>query len=152
VLIHAAAGGVGQFAVQLAKWKGATVVGTGSSANLNYVKALGADQVIDYTTTPFEEVVKNVDLVVDTVVGSTQDRSWSVLKRGGSIISLVHPLSQEKAQQFGVTARHSTAFPTYDDNKAIAQLLAEGMIKAEIDHIYPMSEVKEAHLRSEGRH
>jgi NADPH:quinone reductase-like Zn-dependent oxidoreductase len=152
VLIHAAAGGVGQFAVQLAKWKGATVIGTASSANLDYVKSLGADQVIDYTTTPFEEVVRDVDLVVDTVGGSTQDRSWSVLKPGGCIVSLAQPLSQEKAREFGVTAKHSTAFPTYDDNIVIAQLLADGTIKAEIDRIYPLDEVKEAHLRSEGRH
>ncbi|TNJ62098.1 NADP-dependent oxidoreductase [Paenibacillus hemerocallicola] len=152
VLIHAAAGGVGLFAVQLAKWKGAKVIGTASIENLDYVKSLGADQVIDYRTTPFEEVVKDVDLVVDTVGGSTQDRSWSVLKPGGCIVSLAQPLSQEKAREFGVTAKHSTAAPTYDDNKAIAQLLADGVIKAEIDSVYPLSEVKEAHLRSEGRH
>ncbi|MBW5446204.1 zinc-binding dehydrogenase [Cohnella sp. CFH 77786] len=152
VLIHAAAGGVGQFAVQLAKWKGAKVIGTASSFNLDYVKSLGADQVIDYTTTPFEEVVKNVDLVIDTVGGVTQDRSWSVLKPGGCLVSLVQPPSQEKAREFEVTAKVSTAFPTSDDNIAVAQLLADGTIKAEIDRIYPLSEVKEAHLRSESRH
>lgn len=152
VLIHAAAGGVGQFAVQLAKWKGAKVIGTASSANLDYVKSLGADQVIDYTTTAFEDVVKDVDLVVDTVGGSTQDRSWSVLKPSGCLVSLVQPPSQEKAREFEVTAKFSSAFPTYDDNKAVAQLLADGTIKAQIDRIYPLNDVKEAHMRSEGRH
>jgi NADPH:quinone reductase-like Zn-dependent oxidoreductase len=152
VLIHAAAGGVGQFAVQLAKWKGAKVIGTASSANLDYVKSLGADQVIDYTTTPFEEVVKDVDLVLDLVGGSTQDRSWSVLKPGGCLVSLVQPPSQEKALGFKVAAKFSSAFPTYDDNQTVAQLLADGTIKAEIDRIYPLSEVKEAHIRSEGKH
>jgi len=152
VLIHAAAGGVGQFAVQLAKWKGAKVIGTASSVNHDYVKSLGADQVIDYTTTPFEEVVKDVDLVLDMVGGSAQDRSWPVLKPGGRLVSLVHPPSQEKALGFEVTAKFSSAFPTYDNNQAVAQLLADGTIKAEIDRIYPLSEVKEAHIRSESRH
>ncbi len=152
VLIHAAAGGVGQFAVQLAKWKGAKVIGTASSANLDYVKSLGADQVIDYSTIPFEEVVKDVDLVVDLVGGSTQDRSYSVLKPGGRLVSLVQPPSEEKASKFGVTAKLSSEFPTPDDNKAVAQLLADGTIKAEIDRIYPLSEAKEAHIRSESRH
>lgn len=152
VLIHAAAGGVGQFAVQLAKWKGAKVIGTASRANLDFIKTLGADQVIDYTTTSFEEVIKDVDLVVDTVGGSTQDRSWSVIRPGGCLVSLVQPPSQEKAREFEVIAKHSTASPTFDENKAIAQLLADGTIKAEIDKIYPLSEAREAHLRSEGRH
>ncbi|GAA0381532.1 NADP-dependent oxidoreductase [Bacillus horti] len=152
VLIHAAAGGVGQFAVQLAKWKGAKVIGTASGDNVDYVKSLGADQVINYTSTPFEEAVKDVDLVIDTVGGSTQDRSWSVLKPGGCLVTLVQPPSQEKAREFEVTAKHSTASPTFNDNKAVAQLLADGTIKAEVDRIYLLSEVREAHLRSEGRH
>ncbi|RXZ77627.1 NADP-dependent oxidoreductase [Paenibacillaceae bacterium] len=152
VLIHAAAGGVGQFAVQLAKWKGANVIGTASSENVDYVTSLGADQVINYTSTPFEEVIKGVDLVIDTVGGNTQDRSWSVLKPGGCLVSLVQPPSQEKAREYGVTAKHSTASPTFEDNKAIAQLLADGTIQAAIDKIYPLNEVTEAHLRSEGRH
>ncbi|WP_019636432.1 zinc-binding dehydrogenase [Paenibacillus fonticola] len=67
------------------------MIGTASSANLDYVKSLGADQVIDYTTNSLEEVVKDIDLVIDTVGGSTQDRSWSVLKPGGCLVSLVEP-------------------------------------------------------------
>ncbi|SDO85938.1 Zinc-binding dehydrogenase [Paenibacillus sp. yr247] len=88
VLIHATAGGVGQFAVQLAKWKGANVIGTASTSNLDFVKSLGADQVIDYTTTAFEDVVKDVDLVVDPVGGDTEDRSWAVLKQDGILVPL----------------------------------------------------------------
>jgi NADPH:quinone reductase-like Zn-dependent oxidoreductase len=152
VLIHAAAGGVGQFAVQLAKWKGATVIGTASTANLDFVKSLGADQVIDYTTTSFEEVVKNVDLVVDSIGGDTQDRSWSVLKRGGILVTLAQPPSQEKAKEYGVTAKFNTKFAIYENLQAIAQLIADGTIRAEIDHIYPLSEVKQAHKQSEARH
>lgn len=82
LLLHAAAGGVGQFAIQLAKWKGATVIATASSSNIDFVKSLGADQVIDYTTTKFEDIAKDVDLVVDTVGGETETRSWTVLKKG----------------------------------------------------------------------
>lgn len=152
VLIHAAAGGVGQFAVQLAKWKGATVIGTASTANLDFVKSLGADQVIDYTTTPFEEVVNDVDLVVDCVGGETQDRSWPVLKRGGILVTLAQPPSQEKAKEYGVTAKFNTKFATYENLQTIAQLIADGTIKAEIDNIYPLREVRQAHKQSEARH
>ncbi len=152
VLIHAAAGGVGQYAVQLAKWKGANVIGTASISNVEYVKQLGADQVIDYTTTPFENMLKEVDLVIDTVGGSTQDRSWSVVKPGGRIVSLVQPFSKEKAKEYDVTAILSTAFPTYDDNMAVARLLADGTIKPGIDRMYRLDEVREAHARSESRH
>jgi NADPH:quinone reductase-like Zn-dependent oxidoreductase len=82
VLIHAAAGGVGSFAVQFAKWKGAHVIGTASGRNVQFVRELGADEVIDYTKTAFEEAVDNVDLVFDTMGGETQKRSWQVLKKG----------------------------------------------------------------------
>lgn len=152
VLIHAAAGGVGQFAVQLAKWKGAHVIGTASTANLDFVKALGADQVIDYTTTAFEDVIKEVDLVVDSVGGDTENRSWGVLKQGGILVSLTQPASQENAQKHGVTAKFNTKFPTYEDLQTIAQLIADGTIKAEIDSIFPLSQTNKALEKSEARH
>lgn len=83
VLIHAAAGGVGHFAVQLAKWKGATVIGTTSQRNLDFLRQLGVDEAIDYHAMKFETLVKNVDVVLDTIGGDTQKRSWKVLKKGG---------------------------------------------------------------------
>jgi NADPH:quinone reductase-like Zn-dependent oxidoreductase len=98
-------GGVGQYAVQLAKWKGAKVIGPASADHLDYVKKLGADQVIDYTTTPFNKVVKAIDLVVDLVGGDTQSRSWSSLKRGGTLVSLVQPPSAESAEKYGIAAK-----------------------------------------------
>ncbi len=152
VLIHAAAGGVGQFAVQLAKWKGAHVIGTASTSNLDFVKSLGTDQVIDYTTTAFEDVVKNVDLVVDSVGGETENRSWAVLKQGGILVSLTQPPSQENAQKHGITAKFNTKFPTYSNLQTIAQLIADGTIKAKIDSIFPLSEAKKAQEKSEARH
>jgi NADPH:quinone reductase-like Zn-dependent oxidoreductase len=152
VLIHAAAGGVGQFAVQLAKWKGANVIGTASTSNLAFVKSLGADQVIDYTTTAFEDVVKDVDLVVDSVGGDTEDRSWAVLKNGGILVSLTQPPSQEIAQKLGITAKFNTKFPTYANLQTIAQLIADGTIQAEIDNIFPLSQADKALEKSEASH
>ena len=89
VLVHGGAGGVGGYAVQIAKQRGATVIATASAANHDYVRDLGADEVIDYTATPFEDGVHDVDLVLDTIGGDVQERSWAVLKPGGILVSLV---------------------------------------------------------------
>jgi NADPH:quinone reductase-like Zn-dependent oxidoreductase len=134
VLIHAAAGGVGQFAVQLAKWKGAEVIGTVSTANTEFVRSLGADQVIDYTNSSFEDAVKDVDLVLDAIGGETQDRSWSIIKRGGTLVSLVQQPSEEKENELGIRAKFNTTVPTYDNLQTLAQLIADGIIKAEIEN------------------
>lgn len=153
VLIHAAAGGVGQFAVQLAKWKGATVIATASTSNVDFVKSLGADQVIDYTATAaFEDVVKKVDLVVDSVGGETENRSWAVLKKGGILVSLTQAPSQENAQKHGVTAKFNTKFPTYANLQTLTELIANGTIKAEIDSIFPLNQADKALEKSEARH
>lgn len=152
VLIHGAAGGVGQFAVQLAKWRGARVIGTASEANVDFVKSLGADQVINYQTERFEDVVKEVDLVVDLVGGDTEERSWVVLKQGGIFVSLTGVPSQEKAAAKGITAKFNSKIPSKQDTKAIAQLIADGTIQAEIDSIYSLEEAKEALRKSEARH
>src|SRR5438105_5248537 len=92
------AGGVGLFAVQFAKWKGAQVIGTASTANLEFVRSLGADRVVDYTTTPVESVVQDVDLVLDGVGAATLSSSLAVLKPGGTLISLAGPPPQEQAK------------------------------------------------------
>ncbi|MDI4643721.1 NADP-dependent oxidoreductase [Cohnella hashimotonis] len=152
VLLHAAAGGVGQFAVQLAKWKGATVIATASTSNLDFVKTLGADQVFDYTTTNFEDVAGEVDLVVDSVGGETEARSWSVLKKGGIFVSLTQDPSQENARKHGVTAKFNTEWPTREDLESLTELIAEGTIKAEIDAIFPLSQADKALEKSEARH
>jgi NADPH:quinone reductase-like Zn-dependent oxidoreductase len=101
-LIHGAAGGVGHFAVQLAKWKGAYVIATASARNHDFVRQLGADELIDYQTTKFEDVVHDVEVVLDTIGGDTQQRSWKVLKRGGILVSIVSPPSPEMAKEYGV--------------------------------------------------
>jgi len=97
VLVHAAAGGVGTFAVQLARWKGAYVIGTASERNHAFLRELGADETIDYTKTPFETAVRDVDVVLDTMAGETRQRSWQVLKKGGILVSILGAPSAEDA-------------------------------------------------------
>src|SRR6185437_11185102 len=104
VLIHAGSGGVGHFAVQLAKWKGAYVFATASTKNQDLLRKLGADEPIDYTQQRFEEIARKIDVVLDTIGGETQERSWQVLKKGGVLVSLVQPPSEEKAKELGVRA------------------------------------------------
>src|SRR5260370_30774684 len=104
VLIHAGSGGVGHFAVQLAKWKGAYVFATASTKNQDLLRELGVDEPIDYTQQRFENVVRNIDVVLDTLGGETQERSWSVLNKGDVLVSLVQPPSEEKAEELGVRA------------------------------------------------
>jgi NADPH:quinone reductase-like Zn-dependent oxidoreductase len=101
VLIHVAAGRVGHVAVQIAKRRGAKVIGT-ASVNLDFLRELNADQAIDYSTTPFENAVGHVDVVLDTIGGDTQQRSWKVLKPGGMLVSTVQAPSQETATAHGV--------------------------------------------------
>src|SRR5206468_787334 len=98
-----AAGGVGLFAVQLAKWKSAQVIGTASTANLNYVRSLGADTIVDYTT-PVENVVQDVDLVLDGIGAETLSSSLAVLKPGGTLISIAGPPPQEQVRVRDVRA------------------------------------------------
>ena len=104
VLIHAAAGGVGNFAVQFAKAKGAYVIGTASSKNQAFLRELGVDQAVDYQKTRFEDAVRDVDVVLDTIGGETQQRSFKVLKKGGILVSIVQPPSQDLATKYGVRA------------------------------------------------
>ena len=111
ILIHGGSGGVGHFAVQFAKWKGAYVIATASTKNQELLRKLGADEAIDYTTQKFENVAHKIDIVLDTIGGETQERSWLVLKQGGALISLVQPPSEEKANQFGVRGIMSSVQP-----------------------------------------
>src|SRR3954454_4257868 len=99
VLIHGGAGGVGHFAIQFAKAKGAFVATTVSAGDIDFVGKLGADQAIDYKAQRFENVVREIDLVFDLIGGDTQERSWAVLKDGGTIVSMLAQPSEEKARQ-----------------------------------------------------
>jgi len=155
VLIHGAAGGVGVFAVQFARWKGAQVIGTASAANVEFVRSLGAEIVVDYTSTPFEQVVQDVDLVLDTRGGETLQRSMDVVKHGGTLVSLLEQPSQEKAQKRGIRAMRITAslpFPSSGLLQTIAQLIDEGHVKVVLAGTFPLREASLAHELSQSGH
>jgi len=144
VLVHGGAGGVGTFAVQLAKMKGAYVLATASSQNVEFVKGLGADEVIDYTTTRFETVAHHVDVVLDIIGGETQQRSWGVLKPGGILVSTLEPPSQEDAAKHRVRAVFVQAQPTAGLLKEFARLLDSGQIKPNVGKMFPMEQARQA--------
>ncbi|MGQ0591382.1 MAG: NADP-dependent oxidoreductase [Gammaproteobacteria bacterium] len=152
VLIHAAAGGVGSFAVQLAKWKGAYVIGTASNRNQEFVRKLGADETIDYQTTRFEDMVHDVDVVFDTIGGDTQKRSWKVLKKGGILVSIVGPPSAEEAAAHGV--RHASVFvqPSATQLTELANLVDSGKLRPIVETVLPLAEARRAHELSQTGH
>jgi len=144
VLIHGAAGGVGSFAVQLAKIKGARVIGTASKKNHEYLRSLGADETIDYNTTKFEDVVHNVDVVLDTITGETADRSYPVIKKGGVYVSILMPPSQEKAAAHGVRTVHTFVQASAEQLSEIAKLVDSGKLMITIEKVFPLAEARAA--------
>ncbi len=152
ILIHGAAGGVGSMAVQLAKAKGAYIYATASGKNEEFVRNLGADEVIDYTKTKFEDVVKDVDVILDTIGGETQERSFEVLKKGGFLVSLVAPPSEELAKKFEVKAEMIQSGPNGKRLEEIAKLAADRKLKTHIETVLPLSEVKKSQTLSESGH
>jgi NADPH:quinone reductase-like Zn-dependent oxidoreductase len=153
VLIHAAAGGVGSFAVQLAKSRGAKVYGTASSNNIAFLRELGVDEAIDYTTTRFEDAVQQVDAVLDTVGDETQERSWGVIKPGGILLSVVQAPSEEAAARHGVRQQFVGGFPPAGEVlREIAALVDAGAIKPIIAGVHPVTDVPAVHELVEGRH
>jgi NADPH:quinone reductase-like Zn-dependent oxidoreductase len=152
VLIHAGSGGVGHFAVQLAKWKGAYVFATASTKNQDLLRKLGVDEPIDYTQQRFEDIARKIDIVLDTIGGETQERSWSVLKKGGILVSLVQPPSEEKAKKLGVRAALLGGQPSGEQLTEIAKIIDSGKLAPVIDRILPLSEARRAHELSQSGH
>jgi NADPH:quinone reductase-like Zn-dependent oxidoreductase len=152
VLIHAAAGGVGSFAVQLAHWKGARVIATASAANEAYVKSLGADQFVDYKATPFDTVVKDVDVVLDLLGGETQSRSFAVLKLGGRLVATSQPPNQEDAARYNVRAMMMQMKPSADRLRQLAALLDAGKLRTEVTRTFPLAQAREAWEVSKSGH
>ncbi|MGL4619348.1 MAG: NADP-dependent oxidoreductase [Chroococcidiopsis sp.] len=149
ILITGASGGVGSMAVQLAKAKGAIVIGTASGKNEQFVRDLGADEFVDYTQQPFEEVVKDVDVVFDTIGGDTCDRAFQTLKKGGFLVSAAAPPSEEKARELGVQAAWVYCQPNAQQLAEINRLIDEGKLKVHIETVLPLTEVKKAHQLSQ---
>jgi len=142
VLIQAAAGGVGSFAVQFAKAKGAYVIGTASASKQALVKELGADEVVDYRNTRFEEAVHDVDVVLDLVGGETQERSFQVLKPGGILVSTVSTPDAEKAKSHGIRSTHVMFHENAAQLREIAKLIDAGQVKTVIETVLPLQEVR----------
>ena len=152
VLIHAAAGGVGSLAVQLAKWKGAYVIGTASAGSHDFLRKLGVDQVVDYVRERFEDVVEPVDVVLDLMGGEIQDRSWNVLKHGGILVSTVNPPSAEKAASGGFREAFVFTKPNAAQLTEIAKLVDEQKLKAIVETILPLSDATRGQEVSERGH
>jgi len=144
VLIHAAAGGVGGMAVQLAKWKGAHVIATASEANREYVGALGADAFIDYKSQRFEDEVSDVDVVLDAVGGETQERSFGVLKPGGILVTLRPPVSEAQAKAAGVRGANMGVQPDGARLKQVAQMFDDNLLRTLVEHRFPLTEAAKA--------
>lgn len=149
VLIHAAAGGVGSMAVQLAKAKGAYVISTASARNVDFLRELGVNEVIDYQATPFETVVHDVDVVLDTIGGDTQARSFSVLRQDGFLASIVAPPSEETAAQHGVRSAMIGVQPNAVQLSEISALIDSGKVKPYVETVLPLSEARQAHEMSQ---
>ena len=149
ILIAGASGGVGSMAVQLAKAKGAFVIGTASGKNEQFVRDLGADEFVDYTRQPFEAVVKDVDVVFDTVGDDTQERAFQTLKKGGFLVTSAQTPSEEKAKEFGVEAAFVFCKPNAQQLAEINRLIEEGKLKIYIETVLPLAEVKKAHQLSQ---
>ncbi len=145
VLVHGAAGNVGAYAVQLARWAGARVIAVASASDAAYVRDLGAADVIDFHTQRFEELVSGVDAVIDTIGGDTQTRSFEVIKSGGSLVSSVSQPSQELASQHDVR----TAFFIVEVPKSqldrIGQLIDDGVLKTDVGTVLSLADARKAH-------
>lgn len=152
VLIHGGAGGVGHFAIQFAKAKGAFVATTVSGEDIDFVRALGADQAVDYKNQRFEDVVEEVDLVFDLIAGETQDRSWAVVKPGGIIVSTLAEPSREKARKRGARGTHYMTEPNAAQLAEIGRLIDEGKVRPHVDATFPLTDVAMAEGRLENEH
>ncbi len=152
ILITAAAGGVGSLAVQLAKAKGAMVTGLASGDNEAFVRALGADEFVDYTKQPFEKVVTGMDLVFDAVGGDTFERTFKCLKKGGSIVTSAAFPAAGKGEAYGVTVSRVLCKPDRDELNQISQLVLDDKLQSHLSQIFPLEQIGAAHkLSKQGR-
>jgi NADPH:quinone reductase-like Zn-dependent oxidoreductase len=152
VLIHGGSGGVGSFAIQIAKARGAHVIATASTANQDLLKQLGADVAIDYTKTKFEEVVKDVDVVLDPVGRDTLARSYAVVKKGGIITTLVARPEQAQLDKFGIRGASISVKPDGSELAEITKLIEAGKIKPIVSQVLPLTDAVKAVQQAETHH
>ena len=151
VLVHGAAGGVGAYAVQLAKWRGAHVTGTASADNLEFVRALGADDAIDYNATRFETVVKDLDAVIDTVGGDLPERSFQVIRPSGIFVTVAARLAEDAGKSENIRAV-SAGRASADKLNHVSELIEMNQLKPVIGVRFPLAEARQAHELSQTGH
>src|SRR5262245_32934926 len=144
VLIHGGSGGVGSFAIQIAKVRGAKVIATASTANQDFLKQLGADVAIDYTRQKFEDIAKDVDVVLDSIGRDTLARSYGVVRKGGTIVSLVARPNQAELDKHGVRGTALSVEPNSEELAEIGKLIDEKKIKVIVSQTFPLSQAKKA--------
>ena len=145
VLIHGGSGGVGSFAIQIAKARGAKVIATASTANQDFLKQLGADVAIDYTKQKFEDVAKNVDVVLDSIGRDTLARSYGVVKKGGIIVSLVARPNESELEEHEIRGAALSVDPNSEELAEIGKLIDDKKIKVIVSQTFPLSEAMKAH-------
>ena len=151
VLIHGAAGGIGAYAVQLAKWKGAHVTGTSSAGNLEFARSLGADNMIDYNATRFEAVLKDMDAVIDTVGADLAERSFQVIRPGGIFVTVAGRLAEGAGEAQNIRAV-STGRASADHLKEASELIRAKLLKPVVGKVFPLTNARLAQELSETRH
>jgi NADPH:quinone reductase-like Zn-dependent oxidoreductase len=151
VLIHGAAGNVGAYAVQLARQAGLHVIGTAASANLEYVRGLGAERILDYQTERFEEALTGVDVVLDTVGEDAQQRSLRVLKPGGILVSVVSPIPEAMQKRYGVRSAYFYVEVTTTRLNKITELFDHGRLVTDVGTVLPLEDARIAHEMLAGR-
>jgi NADPH:quinone reductase-like Zn-dependent oxidoreductase len=152
VLIHGGSGGVGSFAIQIAKVRGAKVIATASTPNQDLLKQLGADVAVDYTKTKFEEVAKDVDVVLDPIGKDTLARSYAVVKKGGIIVSLVSRVDQAELDKHGIRGTPIGAKPNATELAEITKLIDEKKIKPVVSQVMPLKDAVKADEQAETHH
>lgn len=152
VLILGGSGGVGLFAVQFARWKGAHVLSTTSTGHVEFVRSLGAEQVIDYTRANLADQARDVDLVLDTVGGAALESAWPTLKRGGTLVSIAGQPDEARARELGVRAARFSSQVSSDLLSTFARLSDEGQLKTVVGQTFPLSEAGKAQELSQKGH
>jgi NADPH:quinone reductase-like Zn-dependent oxidoreductase len=152
ILIHGGSGGVGSFAVQIAKARGARVIASASTANQDLLKQLGADVAVDYTKTKFEDVAKDVDAVLDPVGKDTLARSYGVVKKGGIVMSLVARPDPAELQKHGIRGAGISSHADAGDLTEVAQLIDAGKIKPVVTEVLPLTDAVKAQQQAATHH